>query len=472
MNLQNLPSEILDNCVRFLNHASDIAACRLVSKRLADICAPMLCRSIYIRVSNDTLDSLGTLCQNPLIARSIKTVNFDLSFYNDLFARDLASFAEWTAGDVFGLMDAYDHGDFMPDTFFEIGRKIVRDWTAVKDGSYDAARPTPVQSMLLEFHEEYGRLYEDQELARVKNRYTTGILAMLQRLTGVERVRISDDCQQKLVPKENQPASRTPSEFEEFSEPTLRLECLRALPWKGNFYRPDVDPPVHLLADIFGALAQASISPTAFSACFSPPPVLRVFRSLQEHLHYIRHVLRHAKSVRIWVYSWARQDSLAVNNDRPCDEMQHLGALVGAFCNVEELEHLTLSFEEYPCFTERPQISATKFLALRWKCLQSLCLRNIPFEDTEMVSLVQRLPQTLKRLKVCSLYLLSGSWAQAVEHLRALTQLKEMDFQSPRGAEFGHTATFLEDSKREGISRYILRRGEENPLPDIVNSRM
>lgn len=56
-----------------------------------------------------------------------------------------------------------------------------------------------------------------------------------------------------------------------------------------------------------------------------------------------------------------------------------------------------LSFEGYPCFTERPQPSATKFLALRWKCLQSLYLRNIPFEDTEMVALVQRLPQTLKK---------------------------------------------------------------------------
>lgn len=219
MNLQNLPSEILDNCVRFLNHASDIATCRLVSKRLANICATMLCRSIYIRISNDTLDSLETLCQNPLIARWIKTVNFDLSFYDIVFSRGLASFAEWTAGDVFGLMDAYDHGDFMPDDFFEIGREIVRDWTAIKDGSYDAACPTPIQSMLLEFH-EYGRLYEDQELARVKNRHTTGILAILQRLTEIERVRISDNCQQKLMPKKtNQRPGRHQSVRNSQSQP-------------------------------------------------------------------------------------------------------------------------------------------------------------------------------------------------------------------------------------------------------------
>lgn len=123
---------------------------------------------------------------------------------------------------------------------------------------------------------------------------------------------------------------------------TVKLTCLMVFPWRGHFYRADMTPPAHFIPDIFSALEESSTFPTEFDFFISPPSDLTVLEISSEQLDCIRYVLHKVKRVNTSIHPWAQQCSLAVDNNRPYSEIQHLGNLTRAFCDVEGLEKLIL----------------------------------------------------------------------------------------------------------------------------------
>src|ERR1700733_2802153 len=109
MGLQDLPVEILTQCFKHLSELpdsrEDLEASRLTSKRLSEIVAPILIHSVRVHISLDSLARLDEISQHPLIAKSVRTVEINLSFYDALLAKDFSLFAKcctselsWDAG--------------------------------------------------------------------------------------------------------------------------------------------------------------------------------------------------------------------------------------------------------------------------------------------------------------------------------------------------------------------------------------
>ncbi|KAL1963494.1 hypothetical protein VTN77DRAFT_8075 [Rasamsonia byssochlamydoides] len=330
MGLLDLPSEILAQCAGYDDFA-DLATARLSCKRLADIVAPMLLRRIKVSISQASLDRLEGLSQNPGIAKSIETVEINLSCYEgpqakdfDLFRKcricNLCRSIEMYERELFDMAgDSYDEETAKMEKDLKKGVQITREWRAVQQRDCDMDNLTPSQRLLTDAHQEYRRLYEDQALAKKDNGHVSRLSNAFQRFTRLQRVVLSDDPwkESELEVKEDR---------SKFSDAPLKSTCLRAFPWQGHFYlRPEMTSPAELIPDIFSAMEKSSTFPREFDFSIYPSDDLAVLEMSSEQLHCIRRVLHKAKRLNISI-------ALAVICIyRPYREIHHVGNLTRAF---------------------------------------------------------------------------------------------------------------------------------------------
>lgn len=169
------------------------------------------------------------------------------------------------------------------------------------------------------------------------------------------------------------------------------------------------------------------------------------------------------------VDSWERQSSLAVDNSRPLDEIQHLGNLTRAFFDVPDLQSLTLRFVDYPVFYKIPQISSSQILPQRtWSRLHTFVLSFIPFHQREAIDLIERHRQVIKKLTMEGSYLLIGTWMDIIESMRQLEKLDTVSCKWLKGAGFGRNSTFPE----QAVADYILHKRKENLLERSSDSSL
>ncbi|KAL2011624.1 hypothetical protein VTN00DRAFT_4342 [Thermoascus crustaceus] len=248
MGLQDLPTEILAQCVVYLDHFPDLAASRLAFKRLAEIIAPMLLHHVKVRISQTSLNRLEGLSQNLTIAKSIEAVEIDLSFYDALVAKDFSVYARCRNYNVFWRTEMYERWAFWGCSSEEEqnqvgreldkGRQIEEEWDALHNGDCDMDNLTPSQRILQDAHLDYLCLYDDQELAK----------------------------------KDNLHVSRL------------------------HRYHAEMTPPVQLIPDIFSALERSSTFPREVDFSISARNNLTVLEISSEQLHRINHVLHRVKA--------------------------------------------------------------------------------------------------------------------------------------------------------------------------------
>ena len=496
MGLQDLPIEILTQCFKHLSglpdSREDLEASRLTSKRLSEIVTPILIHSVRVHISLDSLARLDEISQHPLIAKSVRTVEINLSFYDALLAKDFSLFAKCCTSDLSWDAGIFEQCPWGPDLDrskeeeeeIEIDHakacKAETEWTAVCKEDYDKGNLTPYQTILQEAYQEYRRRFDDQELAKRDNRHLAGIAVALRRFMGLQGIVLSDDPWKRRFSRIEKVNTTTqekskPDDKSSFSDAALKSRCLTASCWKGSFFTAETaPPPAQLIPDIFTALQHSSIFPSEFDISISPPIDLTVLQMSSDQLRCISHVLLKAARLSFSLGSWARKDPPATYKARPYSEIQHLGNLTRAFFDVESLKSLKLSFGDYTSSSNVPEISLGQILPLQtrtWLYLQTLTLHAIPFYQYEVRTLAERHSKTVNKLDIFTPYLLSGSWVDSVEYLRSLDKLEQVGFQHLMGGGFGHSLNYSRASRwylNNEVAKYLLREREDNPVAEFL----
>lgn len=434
MFLQDLPMDILTECVKHLiegsrDAQSDLKALRLTSKGLDTLSAPFLINFARVYISSASLTRLEEISEHVAFSGSVRSVKINVSFYDKNLADDFALFAKFCARELLQSLNMYElFTRFNPGHYsieeaeaeaeFQRGKTALEDWELISesaDGKCNPEKPMGKQVLLYNAHREYARRYQDQESVKHDNEHMQRIGACLKRFNNLRAVLI-DDSSYRFDYK----STLGSEQGHKFSDEALTESCLRAMHWKGAFppSRPAL-PPVELIPSLFDTLKHFSIFPSEFQITFTPPHDLTVLRMSESQLLCISHVLRHAKKLSFNVNSWARLDSFGGDNTRPLEEIQHLGNLTRAFFDVPDLQSLTLTFGNYPVYAEIPQISSSQILPQRtWSSLHTLILSHIPFYEHERIDLIERHRQTIEKLTMEGLYLLTGAWADVVERMR------------------------------------------------------
>jgi hypothetical protein len=468
MNLQDLPTEILTQCFKHLcvgwYTSKELKALRLTSKRLEAISTPLLIDFVSVYIAADSMSRLEAISRHPVFSKSIRTVQINISFYDALLANDFTLFAKCCTSKLLNSAESFDRllwkdGDEEIKLASQNAWRTYNEWSAFIDGEYDEDDPTTGQVLLQKAHREYRRRFDDQESVKRNNEHLGRIGAALQQLEGLHTL-VLDDCDYRRSIREW---------ISEFSDEGLMEGCLTATPWKGARYHTETaSPPVELIPDIFSTLLRFSIFPAKLGVCITPPNDLAALQMPEEKLNCITRVLHRAKELSFIVRSWSRQDSLAVDNSRPLNEILHLGNLTCAFFDVATLQHLCLMFEGYPVFYETPQISMSQILPLTrtWSQLHTLELSHIPFHPGEAVTLAARHRMVIKRLDMFEMYLLSGRWVDTIEIFRSFEKLEQVKWRYPRGGEFGRGGYSVR-CPEGAVEEYILRKAEKNPLTEL-----
>ena len=227
----------------------------------------------------------------------------------------------------------------------------------------------------------------------------------------------------------------------------------------------DTQPPVHIVTDLFTALAESSVRPTSFEIYITAPANMRCIDFTPAQLDSVTTVLARSKDSRFTVHSWARRNSLAENNDRPKEELAGLCALTRAFFSPPSLEHMQLRLCDYPCFYETPTISMSDLLPVPLPStnISDLTFQSVPLKLAELRVLVDTMKDRLKSVGWSKPYLLEGDWADALGMLRDLSNLERVDFSYPYGGEYDSHGKGP-DVEQKDFGAYILGEVTENPL--------
>lgn len=75
----------------------------------------------------------------------------------------------------------------------------------------------------------------------------------------------------------------------------------------------------------------------------------------------------------------------------------------------------------------------------------------------------------MKKFDISGPYLLLGSWVDSVEHLRRLDKLEQVNFQYPKGGEFGDNPRYSHGYLHDEVAKYLLREREDNPVAQFLN---
>ncbi|KAJ4292706.1 hypothetical protein N0V90_009369 [Kalmusia sp. IMI 367209] len=476
MSFLSLSNELLANCFACLGyHKDDIQSLRLVCKRFHANASPLLVRKAHIAFNRQSLEDLEALSNHPAFSKGINHITIDLSYYDELLAKSRRKFAEHNACDLSQDLEWMDRSMYsrknengnIKEAHEEINRalteayKAVDEWEKVLE-DYDWLHcensATEAQKLLITAHEEYVRMFDEQETVLGSEQGVKRLVQALDRMPVLKKISLGDQEQLRSI------RGRF-SYLETLSSEGLKKRCLRRGSWKGSFTTAlETKPPVHIVSDLFAALAESSVRPTAFNFKISAPADMRCLNFSSAQLEAVSKVLDRAETLEIRVQSWARKGSLAENNDRPAEELAGLCALTRAFFSSPRLSHIEFGLHNYPCFYETPTISLSNLLPLPLSSVNISQIRfeAIPLKLSELKDIVESTKDTLQDLGMFSPYLLDGKWADGLDILRNLKILESITFNGPHGGEYGDRGDGpeIERTGRE----YILHIYDQNPL--------
>lgn len=500
MGLPDLPQEILLLCLENLAREydadehkfgwdfRDLRNVRLASKRLANGVAPVLFRRLKVNISLESLARLEEISRHPVIGPCIQLIEFNLSYYDPLVAREFSAFARLRKTQPWRLYRALEAGlgtvpfprnvEIYQDKMMYTHNAIT-EWTAVAEGNYNRSKLTRSQELLLKSYKAYQILCHDQELARMDNEHLSRMEAALRRLPRLREIELSDASRRvlphRLIP-ELKPVEGNETSFEDIwlSDSALFAYCLDTSRWRPESDAPaGTRPPFDLLSDIFSVLKKSGVFPTRFQISVSSPHDLRCFKMSSDQLGCMEYVLRHAENLSFSIGSWGSQS-------RP----SHMGLeLLTTFVRA----YYSCPLSGYPSSNPKSQLKAIdlelpsdhsphRHIPLNdllpyenqhWGKLQSVILREMAFCPDELLDLVRHHGESLKQLKLVRPFLVDGTWAELFDQLKEVlssvmgeARLKALDIKFIRP-----------DSRDPRVGRMVPKRSRDREIWKYLTGR-
>lgn len=188
MNLLNFPTEIIYLCFENLSDVSDLANSRLVCKLLADICHRRMYRDVTVSITKRSIKRLQDLPENPMLAKFVRRLTFDLSFYDmTLTHRDF-----WIRCDHyipylvnFGLQEMPTRTSEQKTALWYTAMELHKEWRTSKSESCQ-----PMVSALYNMHQS---LVNDQGLVIDECADISKLSSVLQRFANLQHIKLTNE---------------------------------------------------------------------------------------------------------------------------------------------------------------------------------------------------------------------------------------------------------------------------------------
>ncbi|KXX77785.1 hypothetical protein MMYC01_204782 [Madurella mycetomatis] len=475
LHILELPDEILNLIFEFvegLHHdlgynlrsgGKDIESCRLTCRRFCSIASRMLVRLVRVDHRSSSLSRLEEISRHPIISKGVCAVRVLLHSYDSTLSTHIEDFVLRHTGEVERLVDAFESTRswelaISEETALEIVRKareVLAAWCRLTLAPSDADEKDDMHRALLEeAHKKYQRYYEEQESLRKGGKFAQIVGSAIARMPCARRLEFHDSDSESLrgrsliVPGGDvcgaiyrgmllQPTAGFDAKAQELEPPLYKViyEVLDAVRSAGAWLE-DIDIKLDL--------------PGGFQLLVSGPETREKLSSAVQQLNNF------SFECRAYV---KKHDS----ND--------LNEFLKPFLDTLSLKRLKLDV----MLDESSAISRVgQAILLRPRQnLTDIVLTGVALDLSDLILFLKNLQPSLSRLYITDVYLLSGTWAEALEALREKSY-GTLHLFDPRGAEC-NVLSYEEFAKVFGTTkdrrfhtnqaeRYIRRLTAVNPL--------
>lgn len=476
--MDKLPNEILSKIFWHVSNdnqktigAQAIHNLRLVSHRIKFIATAFLVQNASVCLSTQSFAEFEELCSHPEYRQSIRNVSICASYYDSQLAADPAYFCERASTQLYQRAEMtertfrFDAKKFDKPAMIKRMFSMSRDLRRIERDGFTDPPATTTERNLMDYHVEYQKRTQDQEELRRDNNHLRRLCQAIRNLPALETINLYDG--PKRLTRSVRAFLRsdgTPDDLQVLS-PVLDRER-----WSGSFdtaYR--TNQPLEMLGELLAQLGRSGIRPRSLRIDFSVPTDLHRLKVDASQSGDIQHLASQLTDAGLRFSSWARKDSLAENNDRSTEEMCALGSLSRALTSAPSLRSLALDLENYPVFYQVPTASMIHLLPIetrKWTKLHTLRLTHVPVNLSELELLSRAYRGSITSLTLYGPCLLTGDWDQAIDVIRELDQLEEVDLKYPNGGRYGYRSGWADFPEQE-VRQYLLKQSSENPLEPV-----
>ncbi|KAL8997609.1 MAG: hypothetical protein Q9169_003156 [Polycauliona sp. 2 TL-2023] len=422
--------------ILFLRDASDIKNLRLTCWRFWNTSSHLLLRYVRVELNQASLDRLDTISKHPTISKGVRIVRIVLDYFDYELADSLELFAEHSAAklddyaDMVERMATHESGA-VGENEIEAIRNVrqFRKWclrVAHAAGEMGFEAKPSHRKLLHKAHEEYQSRVTAQHQLLEGRAFVRSVAAALGRMPLAARLEYQEHDFQSSHWRRTSPLLVG-------EDSDLLWQMLHPMTWDEGREWGLSTPHVNLLAVLPGALYQAGAVLKSLVVNLSSLPESYDILTTAE-ADSLSMSVQHLKQVQIELRGFRMANDAEYTLDLA--EVEYFRRYIDALLSTDSIEKIyldlsCLSNQERPPLTDLGSLMTFR----TWENLKIVSWRGVPLHQVDLERFLQQLRKPLLDLTLCSVHLLSGSWAEVLEILRRAPTGCRTSLSNPRGAE-------------------------------------
>lgn len=398
---------------------------RLTCRKLCDASSRLLITKVIVDLTiPSSISRMVEISQHPTIRLGVLHVEVVLAFYSSTYANDVREFAGFYTLNMrkcASIVQATQEDWFHPgvSTFDKLGRSleaaaeamdkasmVVSSWSYFhRDGHWDQPEyegEERYQSLLERSHQEYRRLYNEQEALR-GGAFVEAIATAFSTMPSARSLRCVDQ-------DENDTRGNFRLMLQQMDDENVIVkDMFKPLSWGTAGSSEPGSPPVEILLALPSAILRAGSWLTSFNIGTSLPRDLTLFAASAGTMQGLNRLESFGLSPLLDcnVHAFPPVDLSGVSQFR---------TFLSAILNTPTLKRLELNFRDLN--TNRTSFSLSSLVEVcHWPSLTYLRLQATSIHFEELVHLTECWANPIS-LGIEDINLLSGTWADALDLLR------------------------------------------------------
>lgn len=479
---------------------------RLTCRAFCEVGSEILLPVVTVSFSRSSLRRLEEISTHPTISKSVRLIRFDISPYSsslsgsELQFRTSASTRLSVLQAIFVNHHARTQREMAenlrmsgypaePRTSTINGLSAPQNEEALAIA--DALKGVPldgsearIRDAISQAHKEYQQKYEEQQSLFDSQQVHADIVSSIRQMPSAQEICITDlhgrlrelapttktAWGSRLSPEKYNAMIKGPNPFREL--------MVRPGACSTPFLAEDGEPPLALLHSLPSMFQAVNQNLTRLAVDIKPPPQIHIETSAED-LQSLRKACHRLKSIKLRIARPYRGVG-SMGMSPACFNM--IGSLLSAMLGSPYLEELKLSFALGPAYRQSDSATILGHVleSLSGNKLRRVWLSHVSIKIHELQQLLERAPGPI-HLEMNSLYLLDGTWAEALDILRGSTDSTsrivyplggEMRNMSEREAQYfrrefrsQHRDGWYSDQRCPGPASFYIQGGNiPNPL--------
>jgi hypothetical protein len=379
---------------------------------------------------------LDEISRHPIIRKGIVAVRVVLHFYDSVLADDILAFAgynhhklrEITKSLEIEIVYCSNKLDTCPEVVIDAANKakaILDSWRNFVLGTPDnpASEDDWSHRMIIrKAHEKYRQLFADQERMRKDGVFVRDVAAAVARMPIATRLELHNM---------HMDSHRGPSYYVDHATDTETLIRMMLLPTglQESVLHDLGQPPVEMFVKLPIAIHEAGRFLNALDICLPPVQDYSILATSQEDCQDLSAALQRLKiftfhpQPRAQSYEW---------DPRELGQVENLGIFFATLTNTKSIEHIDVNLWDVDGLSLFDMCSINDIWP--WQHLRFFRWSLGSLHIAELERFFDRLSTPIPFLCLSYTHLLSGSWADVLDILRA-NSTPEWRFNSPSGGE-------------------------------------